>query len=108
MEPARAQLQAGETLLAWFEPDLDARLHYAAGLVLLTDRRLLAAATPTSWQSFPLAPGHALRQREHGGAGALELSDETGRLAFWRFTAARSLAVSRLVQRRESFLKEQG
>jgi ATP-binding cassette subfamily B protein len=35
------QLQDGESLLAWFEPDLDQRLRYAKRLVLLTDRRLL-------------------------------------------------------------------
>ena len=35
------QLQAGENLLAWFEPDLDQRLAYAKRLVVLTNRRLL-------------------------------------------------------------------
>ena len=35
------QLQDGERLLAWFEPDLDQRLIYAKRLVVLTDRRLL-------------------------------------------------------------------
>jgi hypothetical protein len=37
-----AQLQVGETLLGWFEPDLDLRLNYALSLLVLTDRRLLA------------------------------------------------------------------
>ena len=35
------QLEAGETVLAWFEPDLDLLLHYGRGLVVLTDRRVL-------------------------------------------------------------------
>ncbi len=37
----RAKLQPDETPLAWFEPDLTPRLHYAAGLVVLTNRRVL-------------------------------------------------------------------
>ena len=37
-----AQLAGGETPLVWLEPDLDARLHYARGLLVLTDRRLIA------------------------------------------------------------------
>ena len=32
-------MRAGETPLAWFEPDLDARLRFARGLVVLTDQR---------------------------------------------------------------------
>jgi len=41
-----AALRPGERLLAWFEPDLDERLFYASGLVVLTDRRLLGAIVP--------------------------------------------------------------
>ena len=36
------QLAAGEKIQAWLEIDLDARLQFANGLVLVTDRRLLA------------------------------------------------------------------
>ena len=35
-------LDPGETPVAWFEPDLDARLNYSSGLVVLTDRRVLS------------------------------------------------------------------
>jgi ATP-binding cassette subfamily B protein len=41
---AESRLQPGERLLAALEPDLDAHLRFADGLVLLTDRRLLARA----------------------------------------------------------------
>ena len=37
----RQVLAADEPVLAWFEPDLDARLFFTRGLVVLTDRRLL-------------------------------------------------------------------
>src|SRR5262249_12248661 len=99
-----AQLQDGETPLAHFEPDLDARLHYAAGLVVLTDRRMLACetngnGTNASWQSWPLTASSRLRTVEHGSAGALELVDDTGRLAFWRYTAARGTAAQRLAEK---------
>src|SRR5947209_19669266 len=40
---AQSRLEPGETVLATFEPDLDQRLFFARGLVLLTDRRVLAA-----------------------------------------------------------------
>src|SRR5436305_6447092 len=50
----RGQLAPGESVLAWFEPDLDHRLHYAPGLVVLTDRRVPAADGESGWGSWPL------------------------------------------------------
>lgn len=38
---AEAQLAANETPLGWLELDLDVRLRYARGLLVLTDRRLI-------------------------------------------------------------------
>jgi ATP-binding cassette subfamily B protein len=102
--PALAErLEAGETVLAWFEPDLDERLHYANGLVALTDRRLLAAAgQPAAWRSFPLPSDATLRAEEHGGVGTLELVGPQGRLAHWRYTVAHAPAARRLILRRHS------
>jgi ATP-binding cassette subfamily B protein len=105
-EAAAGRLEAGETLLAWFEPDLDRRLCYARGLVLLTDRRLLAlenSETDSAWQAWPLTPGILLRTAEHGGAGSLELVGETGRLGEWRYTAGRGTAAQRLALRLVAF-----
>ncbi len=51
-------------MLAWFEPDLDERLHYVAGLVALTERRVLAAAGDppgAASRSFPLHSEAELR-----------------------------------------------
>ncbi|HWG47673.1 MAG TPA: ABC transporter ATP-binding protein [Gemmataceae bacterium] len=102
-EETADQLQPGETLLASFEPDLDHRLSYAPGLIVLTDRRVLArepegTAAPR-WQSWPLTASVSLRTVEHGGAGTLELVDAGGRLAYWRYTSGRGTAAQRLAQK---------
>ncbi|MFO0929339.1 MAG: ABC transporter ATP-binding protein [Gemmataceae bacterium] len=100
---ASAHLQAGEAVLAWVEIDLDERLHYARGLVLLTDRRLLAASTGSdgavTWQVWPLTADVDLRAEEHGGTGTLELVDPSRQVAHWRYTAGQAQAVRRLVRR---------
>ncbi len=100
-------LEAGETLLAWFEPDLDDRLHYARGLVLVSDRRVISGREGKDeaihWHSWPLTVGTYLRTAEHGNAAALELVDDSGRLAFWRYTSAQATAAHRLVQKLASW-----
>jgi ATP-binding cassette subfamily B protein len=96
-------VEVGETILARFEPDLDDRLHYARGLVLLSDRRVLSGREENDgaihWQSWPLTEGSSLRTVEHGSAAALELFEPGGRLACWRYTAAQGTAAQRLVQK---------
>ncbi len=97
-----ARLDAGETVLDWFEPDLDDRLGYAPGLVVLTGTRLLAAAGAApgkEWQEFALGTGVSLRSEEHGGIGTLDLVGPAGRLGHWRYTAGRGPAAGRLVRR---------
>jgi ATP-binding cassette, subfamily B, bacterial len=106
------QLTPGEEIIASFEIDLDERLHFAVGLVALTNRRLLAtsfatAAAPlgqtprsvvetngsansTAWRSWVIADSLELRITESGGIGTLELRDTNCRVALWRYTAARS------------------
>ena len=92
------QLAADEKIQAWLEIDLDARLKFAAGLVIVTDRRLLARAPDDGgWQEWPLRAGLALNHHDHAGVGALELVDENGRLANWRYTLARNLAALRVI-----------
>ena len=51
-----ALLAPGEILLAWFEADLDDRLHYAQRLVVLTDRRLLAIDAAGGWPAVASRP----------------------------------------------------
>ncbi|MBU1366087.1 MAG: ABC transporter ATP-binding protein/permease [Gammaproteobacteria bacterium] len=93
-----AKLAAGEKPQAWLEIDLDNRLQFASGLVLVTDRRFLACAPgDTRWQEWPLRGGLTLNHHDHAGVGALELVDENGRLATWRYTLARNLAALRVI-----------
>ncbi len=88
-----------ETVLAWLELDLDAQLRFGAGLVVLTDRRLMARGCgDTRWQSWPHRPGIELRLHDHAGAAGLELFDRDLRLAVWRFTLGRNQAAQRLLQ----------
>ncbi|MFC3339881.1 ABC transporter ATP-binding protein [Paracandidimonas soli] len=88
-----AVLQDGEQVRACLETDLDGQLHFADGLVAVTDRRLLARAPhDTSWQSWPLRAGLRLDHHDHAGVGLLELLDYRGRLACWRYTLGRNLA----------------
>jgi ATP-binding cassette subfamily B protein len=96
--PVEAQLTAGETVVAWLELDLDERLHFAPGLVLLTTHRLLArAASDPHWTSEALRPGLSLSRRDHSGVGSLELCAPERRLALWRYTLAGDIAAGRLV-----------
>ncbi len=112
-ESLTAQLEAGETLLAVFAPNLDTDLQYVRGLVALTDRRLLALdphATPPktaepgtnpAWQAWRLENVEQLRTSDRGGLGILELVGPAGRLAHWRFTINHDREVQQLVERLE-------
>ncbi len=96
--PVSAALQDNETIQAWLETDLDDRLNFARGLVLLTDRRLLAwRAAEAPAEAWELAAGLRLDQHDHAGVGSLELFDAAGRRACWRYTVARNLAALRLI-----------
>ncbi|MGQ5523857.1 cyanophycin metabolism-associated ABC transporter [Chitinimonas sp. PSY-7] len=95
---AAAQLGANEQLVGWVEHDLDNRLHFDNGLLVLTNRRLLSKpAGQTDWISFPLRQGLTLSQHDHAGVASLELQDSTGRLALWRYTLGNSPAALRLI-----------
>lgn len=94
----RAELAEGETLLASVEIDLDQRLKFQPGLLVLTDRRLIARnPADTGWESWPFGPQLSLNLSDHAGAAVLELHDDTARLGIWRFTLARNPAALRLL-----------
>jgi ATP-binding cassette subfamily B protein len=80
------------------EVDLDAKLRFTKGILVVTNRRLLARApaTPTG-ATGPTAPGLALRHHDHAGVGHLELVDAKGLLAAWRFTLGQNLQAIRVV-----------
>jgi ATP-binding cassette subfamily B protein len=93
-----AQLTDGETLLAWLEVDLDAGLKFRKGMVLLTDRAILAR-TPgdTQWRRWAYSATTGMTASDYAGAGALELYDGDARLAVWRYTLGRNTAALRLL-----------
>ncbi|WP_402721330.1 ABC transporter ATP-binding protein [Janthinobacterium rivuli] len=92
------QLSKGETVVAALVLDLDDRLHFIKGLVVVTQRRILARASAAAWSAWPYVPGLALKHHDHAGVGHLELVDAEARLAAWRFTLGRNLQAMHLVE----------
>jgi ATP-binding cassette subfamily B protein len=111
-EALAGHLAADELVLAWFEPDLEAGLRFASGLVVLTDRRLLSGhpepgrADAWTWREWPLSDVLALQTRERAGLGQIDAVGPDGRLHHWRYTAARALAAQRLARRFETYRRD--
>jgi ATP-binding cassette subfamily B protein len=94
----QARLHPQENVLAALEVDLDARLHFVRGLVVVTNERVLSTDGGTAqWQEWPFAKGLTLLHHDYAGVGHLELADATGLLASWRFTLGQNLHAIRLV-----------
>jgi ATP-binding cassette, subfamily B, bacterial len=113
---AEANLSAGESPLAWLELDLDDRLQYARGLLVLTPSRLLdigpieaiEEGEPSRPSDCPVRSLHLdatsnLRVKDQTSVGRLELTGPAGLLCHWRFTIGRSSLAHRLVNRLERF-----
>ena len=128
---AEENLAAGESPLAWLELDLNTRLHYARGLLVLTPSRLLDigpigdcsnshagdcpnfrvsengtvplgdGAAANLVRSWPLDAASGLRVKDQNSAGRLELLSPTGLVCHWRFTIGRSSLAHRLANRFE-------
>jgi ATP-binding cassette subfamily B protein len=101
-KPVQERLAADETLLAWLETDLDARLRFAPGLLVLTDHRLLSVQPGSdAWNEFSLNAELTLHLTDHAGVGSLELVQGTGkdqrRLAHWRYTLGYNPSALRLL-----------
>jgi ATP-binding cassette, subfamily B, bacterial len=106
------QLATGENVLSALEVDLDARLHFAKGLVLLTERRIMARAPgETVWQSWPYTHDLTLKLHDHAGVGHLDLVNQQQRLGSWRFTLGQNLLAIRLSEKfaalRDSYVTQQ-
>ncbi|MEC5161457.1 MULTISPECIES: cyanophycin metabolism-associated ABC transporter [unclassified Janthinobacterium] len=92
------KLAPGENALGSVEVDLDARLRFTKGIIVVTERRVLARAPgETLWHDWPYRAGLGLKHHDHAGVGHLELQDEHGRLAAWRFTLGQNLHAMRLI-----------
>ena len=93
-----------ERVLAWIVIDLDNRLYFEAGIVVVTTQRLLAKMTSEeAWQAWRFQHDMTLAQRDHAGVGSLELFDGHSRLAYWRYRLGNDQAVNRLI---ESFTQQ--
>ncbi|HUX65072.1 MAG TPA: ABC transporter ATP-binding protein [Sulfuricella sp.] len=100
-----SQLANEEEILAWLEIDLDVRLHFTLGLVVVTNRRLLAKGLEeTAWRDWTYRKGLVLQRHDHAGVGSLELHDDEARLACWRYTLGHNSVALRLVEHFEQQL----
>lgn len=100
MSPA---LSAPEHVIAWLELDLDERLNYDSGLLVLTDQRLLSFQRGKSQPivSEQFGPGWNLQLDDEKSVARLELFSPTERRAVWNFTTGKHDAASRFQQRYE-------
>lgn len=97
--PVSGQLVGDEKILVWLEIDLNAELRFEAGIVLVTDRRLLTYTSDNAgWQGWAYRSGLVLQRRDHAGVGSLELVDDSARLAAWRYTLGGDVAAGRLIE----------
>ena len=94
-----SKLSPGENVLSSVEVDLDARLRFTKGIIVVTEKRLLARSPgDTDWKSWSFRPGLHLTHHDHAGVGHLELFDDHGRLASWRFTLGQNLHAIRVLE----------
>ncbi|MDM0114507.1 ABC transporter ATP-binding protein [Variovorax sp. J22R133] len=98
-EALKNQLIAGENVLAVLMVDLDVKLCFGAGLVALTDQRILSGSSSGQWQAWPLGtPGLELHVSDHAGVGTLDLTDGRSLLERWRYTLSGQAAALRLLK----------
>jgi len=107
---ADAKIAGDEEILGWLEINLDARLHFSPGLLLLTNQRLLSFASPQAANpeenagKYGYRAGLRIRRQDHGGVGRIELFDGEVRLACWFYTLARDAQATRFVRQFEQQL----
>jgi len=95
----QAQLSQEENVVSALEVDLDEQLRFAKGIIVVTERGVLARAPGRGdWQCWPFAKDLLLKHHDHAGVGHLELIDDSGRLSAWRFTLGQNLHAIRLVE----------
>ena len=91
-------LQPSENALGSLQVDLNHRLNFSDGELVITTQRLMTRfPDETAWTAWELAPGLALSHHDHAGVGTLELRDGTRRLAVWRYTLGRNPAALRFL-----------
>lgn len=95
-QPLLGRLAADETVLAVFAPDLDAQLAYAAGVVALTDRQLLAMGSDQAVRAWPVAAVVRMNAQDRGGLATLEAMGPDALLARWFCTVGHAKGAAAL------------
>ncbi|OFJ50251.1 ABC transporter [Janthinobacterium lividum] len=68
-------------------------------MIVVTEQRLLARSPgDTAWKSWSFRAGLRLTHHDHAGVGHMELFDDHGRLASWRFTLGQNLHAIRVLE----------
>ncbi|KAA3652647.1 MAG: ABC transporter ATP-binding protein [Proteobacteria bacterium] len=101
LDALRNTLSADEQIEATLTLDLDARLHFADAVLVLTERRLIVCTGDDAHERWPIAPDQHLHLHDLAGVGTLALHDDSARLAVWRFTLTQNPSALRLVRRFE-------
>ena len=102
--PLQNQLHAGENVLATLGVDLDERLRFGQGLLVVTSQRVLGCqpgldrSISANWQAWAINPALSLKHHDHAGVGHLELCDVNARLGQWCFTLGNNLQALRVVE----------
>jgi ATP-binding cassette subfamily B protein len=95
---AGAPLAPSDNVLARLSVDLDARLHFGQGQIILTDQRIIAKSPDQAqWSEWSLSSDLRLTHHDHAGVGHLELADASHQLATWHFTLAHDPAALQLL-----------
>lgn len=79
----------GEKVEAWFQPNLNAQLRFESTIVVLTRQALYGWNLQSkTWDRWTLDSSMNLRKIDRAGLGVLELYNDQGLIAHWRYTAA--------------------
>lgn len=91
-------LDSDERVLAELVLDLDTHLHFAQGLLVVSNQRLFAfSPEDQQWSVWPITADLSLRYHDHAGVGHLELCDAQTRVASWCYTLNRGAAATQLL-----------
>ncbi|MDE2428567.1 MAG: ABC transporter ATP-binding protein [Burkholderiales bacterium] len=94
----KKQIAKGENVLTAVEVDLDSKLRFEKGLIVVTNSRILAKSPgDTLWKSWSFSNGMSLTHHDHAGVGHLQLLNLQGLMADWRFTLGQNLQIIRLI-----------
>ena len=96
------QLRPNEEVIVWLEPNLDAKLRFGSGIVVLTNLGVIARQpTPhgepfSAWLRWELVDIREIKKLDRAGLGILELLGEKKILDAWRFTAGHNSSAALL------------